>query len=306
MQPIALVPLTLVLGAAAGGATALVLRPAAARAAETPAQDAVHAAELVRAVEALSERVDALESGRGQLELARGSAAPAAGAARVPAQDLEALVARLVDERLAADGTQGADDAPAGSGDEAPFDARAALDELTAPGLSEMQRQELWQRLAQAGRLDELVALFEERAEQRPNDPDAQVDLGQAYLQKVFASGNGPMAGKWAMDADRSFDRALTLDERHWDARFAKAVSLSFWPPALGKQGEAIKHFETLVAQQEQTSQEPKHAQAYLMLGNTYQQIGDQAKALAAWQKGAALFPDDAALAQQIANAGGQ
>jgi tetratricopeptide (TPR) repeat protein len=92
---------------------------------------------------------------------------------------------------------------------------------------------------------------------------------------------------------------------RSWDARFAKAVSLSFWPPLLGKQNEAIKNFEVLVEQQAGQPQKPEYAQTYWALGNMYTQSGDKAKALATWQQGLALYPGNAQLEAQIANAQG-
>ena len=94
-------------------------------------------------------------------------------------------------------------------------------------------------------------------------------------------------------------------EARRRDARFSKAISLSFWPPVFGKQTEAINNFEILAAQQAQQPQEPKFAQTWLLLGNVYQQIGKSEQALAAWQKGLSIFPDNAQLLQQIANAQG-
>ena len=46
---------------------------------------------------------------------------------------------------------------------------------------------------------------------------------------------------------------------------------------------------------------DPKHAQTYLMLGNLYQQQGRMEEAQQAWANGAAIFPDNAELAAQVA-----
>jgi tetratricopeptide (TPR) repeat protein len=181
-------------------------------------------------------------------------------------------------------------------------DARSAMDRLLAGDVGWDEAQKLWKEVADAGKLDELVGMLEERAQARGNDPEAQTQLGLAYLQKVFRAGAGPEAGTWATKADRAFDAALAVDDQHWQARFQKAVSLSFWPPMMGKQPGAVKQFETLVAQQEASgSPQPGYAKTYLFLGNMHLQMGDKAKALAAWNKGLAQFPTDAELLKQVA-----
>ena len=82
-------------------------------------------------------------------------------------------------------------------------------------------------------------------------------------------------------------------------------MSLSFWPPVFGKQTEAIKHFEILVAQQANQPTRAGYAETHVLLGNLYQQIGDKQKAISTWKTGLGLFPDNPELAQQIANATG-
>ncbi|MCY2961714.1 MAG: tetratricopeptide repeat protein [Planctomycetota bacterium] len=182
-------------------------------------------------------------------------------------------------------------------------DAGTAMDRLLAGGLEWEEAQALWKEVAAAGKLDELVQILEQRAKARGNDPDAQTQLGLAYLQKTFRAGGGPEAGIWATKADRAFDAALAADDKHWEARFQKAVSLSFWPPMLGKQPDAVKQFETLVAQQEASGSKQKgYAATYLFLGNMHLQMGAKDKALAAWNQGLAQFPDDAELLKKIAD----
>jgi tetratricopeptide (TPR) repeat protein len=220
--------------------------------------------------------------------------------ARIPLGEIEAAVARALDARsqtaLTAASTSAAmlDAAPK------KFEPRAAFDRVS--GLDWDDAQAVWKEIADEGGLDAVLAMFEANAKADPNDPKAQVALGHAYLQKLFHAGAGPEAGVWAMKADSAFDSALKLDDRNWSARFSKAMSLSHWPPVFGKQTEAIKHFEILVAQQQGVPQQDDFADTHFLLGNMYQQMGDRDRALAAWQQGLSLFPDNAQLAQQIAN----
>lgn len=181
--------------------------------------------------------------------------------------------------------------------------AGSAIDRILAGGLDWDEAQALWKEVEAAGQIDELVTMLEDRAKARGNDPEAQTQLGLAYLQKTFRAGGGPEAGLWATKADRAFDAALAVDETHWEARFQKAVSLSFWPPMLGKQPDAVKQFEKLVAQQEASGKKSGgYAQTYLFLGNMHLQMGAKDKALAAWNQGLAQFPDNADLLKKIAD----
>jgi tetratricopeptide (TPR) repeat protein len=176
---------------------------------------------------------------------------------------------------------------------------------LQADGLDDKGWGEVWSKARAAGLSDELIALFEQRAEENPGDADAQAEVGFAYLAKIDEVTDGPAKGMWGMKADEAFDRALEINPDHWDARFTKAISLSFWPPIFGKQAEAIENFEILVERQASLPKSPDHAQTYLLLGNLYQQTGEHEKAAAMWANGAALFPDDAELAARIAQGSG-
>jgi tetratricopeptide (TPR) repeat protein len=179
---------------------------------------------------------------------------------------------------------------------------QSAIDRILAGDVEWEESQRLWKEIADAGKLDEVVQMLEERAKARGNDPDAQVESGLAYLQKVFRAGGGPEAGVWATKADKAFDAALALDDNHWMARFQKAVSLSFWPPVMGMQPDSVKHFEILVAQQENATPHEGFVHTYLMLGNLHLQMGAKDKAIATWQKGLAKFPDNEELKKKLSD----
>jgi tetratricopeptide (TPR) repeat protein len=232
--------------------------------------------------------------------------ASASGPSRVPLEDFDAAIERYLAKRANAAGDEPAQAEIHGTAASNPeLDAQRrvdqAMEQLLADDVDDGDVQTIWGEMAKAGLSDQLVAAFEARVEREPNDPDRRVELGHAYLQKIFEVGNGPLAGVWAMKADSSFDKALALDEGHWDARFSKAVSLSFWPPAMGKQNAAIEQFEVLIQNQQSQPKDSKYAQSYLFLGNMYQQTGQPEKALAMWQEGYALYPEDSGLQSQVA-----
>jgi tetratricopeptide (TPR) repeat protein len=273
-------------GAVAGGAAALFTTPAPADAAPpvaVPDDDP----EVVRRMSALEAAVDA--QGEELARLGRTFEARLEGLSRRP----------VVADAVAA--PEAAVDEPAAAAEvpEGPLDAATLFERLLAADDGEADA--LWQRARELGLTDELLALFEERAASDPNDPELQLELGVAYIEKLQEAGQSAMAGKWATMADEAFDRALELNPDHWEARMYKAVSLSFWPPIFGKQKEAVAQFELLIANQKTLPPSPEHANPYVMLGNLHWQRGDTEAALAVWQEGHGLFPDSTELADKLA-----
>jgi len=287
-----------IIGGTAGAGSSLLLSPAGTHAAPGGVEAAV-------AVDAqLEQRLGQLAHAQTQLERSLSEvrttlATLAEAAARRP---LQAGAGASGETAEAGGGPTLAALAPQASASPE-LSAEELLAQLDDPALSEMERQTLWEKARKAGVIDALVKAIEERVEREPNNPELRLDMGKAYLQKIFEVGSGPMAGVWATKADAAFNSALELDPQHWEARFQKAVSLSFWPPALGKQGQAISEFETLITQQNAGPKKQSHAQTYLFLGNMYQQSGSIEKAVEAWQKGLAMFPENEALQQQLQSA---
>jgi len=183
----------------------------------------------------------------------------------------------------------------------ADLDLDSALAKLRDPNVPDEEKQALWEKLRGSTILDGVIAGLQQDAERNPNDPEAQTQFGMACIQKVLTMDEGPAKGAWALKADRAFDRALETDPSQWSARFCKAISLSFWPPIFGKQGEAIDQFEILMKQQEsRSSHRSEESQTYLYLGNLYAQQGKIDKAREVWQRGLSLFPDDQELRSKM------
>lgn len=165
--------------------------------------------------------------------------------------------------------------------------------QLLEIGLMAGEAQEIWTRIREAGKLDEVIAAFERRARENPNSADAQAELGNALVQKLMSAKDYTEMGVLSASADRAYDEALDIDPNHWGARFSKAVSYTFWPDFMGKKAEAIEHFETLVTQQQSGATQARHVETYVILGNLYEQQGKKDKALETWRRGLAMHPDD-------------
>lgn len=290
MQPAVIVLFSALVSAGAAAGVSFALRPA-----EAPSlQPAV--AELQQSLAKLTEQQQSL-----QLRLDTLAKAPAVGSAPVDASlrsaaaPSDAQVAAAVEAYLQRRGAAaGAPDAAAGG--KAGFDLEADFAGLVGKGY--WDNTEAWKRAFAAGRMDEVIAKFEALAKAAPNDAKAQMDLANAYLAYLQMDNS-----KWSLSfkADKVFDKVLALDDKHWEARFTKALSYTFYPDLLGKKKDAITHFELLVEQQESMPVEADHAQTYIYLGNLLE-ARDPQKAKEVWQKGARRHPDNAELQKRLGN----
>ncbi len=184
------------------------------------------------------------------------------------------------------------------------LDLEDTLDLLAEREVSYSEKQKLWAAIGKAEQMDEAVAFFETRARENPDDPDAQFELGSAYVQKLLTVDDVRKL-KWAQRADGSFDAALAIDDHHWGARFSKAMSYAFTPAVLGFGPRAIEQFEILRAQQEEGAPRQNHAQTYLLLGNLYANQGKAEKAREVWVRGAEIFPEHRELGKAAQSGGG-
>ncbi len=158
----------------------------------------------------------------------------------------------------------------------------------------------LFLKAKELGVLDQALAEMEKYAAAHADDPDAQVELATAYIQKLMSVPEGMERGAWSMKSITSCEAALKLNPEHWGAQFIKGMNLSQWPAFLGKQPEAIRTFEKLIEQQERSAPDPKYAQTYFQLGTTYRAAGNLEKARSAFARGLELYPDNKQIKDQI------
>ncbi len=282
MQAPVVIVVSLMAATAAAVGTSLLLRPQASVAPSTAGLEA-QIAELQQQVASLQ---DAASTTRRAMSEAVASPASVLRA-EVP-QVSEAQIAAAVEAYMRKQ-AGAPSDAPAG------FDLDADFDKLADANYWE--NPDLWKRAFAAGRMDEVIAKYEALAKADPKSTAAQMQLAQAciaYLQM------DPSKWQLSMKADKAYDNVLDLDENHWEARFSKAVSYTFWPDFMGKKKPAIEHFEILVQQQELQPVADHQAQTYLFLGNLLEQ-SDPERAREMWQRGARRHPNDTALKEKLA-----
>jgi tetratricopeptide (TPR) repeat protein len=162
-----------------------------------------------------------------------------------------------------------------------------------------------WELARTSDMLPRLIEQMTTAVEADPDNIPARLQLAQAYIAKLYTVPNGPERGAWAMRADAEWRKVLELDDTNWEARFSIAYSLSQWPKQFNKAPEAIKEFETLVAQQETMRPEPRQAQVYLQLALMYREQGNAKKAEEILRRGLERHPDSEQLAGALAPADG-
>lgn len=154
----------------------------------------------------------------------------------------------------------------------------------------------LWRAAFAAGRMDEVIARYDALAKADPKNVQAKMDLAKAciaYLQM------DPTKWQLSSRADKAYDDVLAIDGTHWEARFSKAVSYTFWPEFLGKKKAAAEHFQILVDQQEQQPVADHQAQTYLYLGNLLE-AREPERAKEVWRRGLTRHPQNAALREKL------
>jgi tetratricopeptide (TPR) repeat protein len=178
-----------------------------------------------------------------------------------------------------------------------------AMQTILSPQATYQQKKDAWEQLKDSRKLDQAVGQLEQLVASNPQSAADIAALGQAYMKQCDEYKDIRDKAILVMKADQTFDAALNVDPSNWDARFNKAVGMSYWPPELNKTQEVFQQFQTLIQQQEAEPPQPQFALSYVWLGNQYQKAGYPDEATQTWQRGAALFPDNSQLRKKLASA---
>jgi len=165
-------------------------------------------------------------------------------------------------------------------------------------------KHEMFQQLNKE-QLQAVIADLQQRGLANPKDAEIPTTLGEAQLNLVRqlheSGGDEDQVGILAMQADQSFNAALKIDPKNWEAQFVKASTMFYWPANEARDNQAAQMLGALIDQQETMPTQPEFSMTYLALGNQYQKMGKTAEAIATWQLGAQKFPSDPQLRQKLA-----
>ena len=179
---------------------------------------------------------------------------------------------------------------------------KQAIESLLSPQLTHEQRRDILKKLNESGKLDQAISELDQRAADNPRNAEYQTMLGQAYLEKGIPLQDGSNDKViLVMQAMKSFDVALSDDPANWEARYTRTAILSHYPAEMNKGQEVIDQFTQLINQQEAQPPQAQFAKTYMLLGDQYQKLSQNDYALATWQAGAQLFPNDKTLRKRLA-----
>jgi hypothetical protein len=148
-------------------------------------------------------------------------------------------------------------------------------------------------------------AAFRAELRARPADAEPRVGLARVVSQCRIRFANFMSAGRMIGESNRLLEEALELDPRHWAARYTLALNHFHAPEFLGRTKDAIQHLELLREQQGGRNDIPQMAGTFVHLGDLYVRVGRREDARRAWEDGARLFPENAALQLRLSQAGG-
>ncbi len=151
---------------------------------------------------------------------------------------------------------------------------------------------------------DAAERLFRQRLEARPDAAEARVGLAQVISQCRIRFANVFSAGRMVSESNRLLEEALEIDPANWGAHLTLGLNHYYTPAFLGRTGESIRQFETLLELQGDRADAPHFALPYLYLGDLYERAGRKQDAAEVWRRGSALFPANADIRERLEKAG--
>ncbi len=128
------------------------------------------------------------------------------------------------------------------------------------------------------------------------NQPTATVRLARVIAECRLPIASFFSKPRLATRVESMLKGVLAKDSTDWEARYTLALLYYHAPAFVGKTADAIREFQTLLAQQAGRADFSEEAAPYAYLGDLYERVGRNADAVAVWQRGLVLFPDDSLL----------
>jgi tetratricopeptide (TPR) repeat protein len=144
-------------------------------------------------------------------------------------------------------------------------------------------------KINQVKTYDRCIAFFKQLAADHPKAPNAWMNLGYAYVDKIPVEGAITQV-LLANTALGHFSAALDLEES-WLGRYTRGNSYLYWPAIFGRTQSGIADLEKAIALSQQMEKRSYHARAYRGLGEAYWRLNDLEKARQIWREALELFP---------------
>jgi len=149
---------------------------------------------------------------------------------------------------------------------------------------------------------DRAIAFFEKLVAANPTAPNAHLNYGFAYVDKIPAAGSITQV-ILANNALGEFTRSLEL-KPSWIAYYTRGNSYLFWPRIFNRTHLGVADLEQALKMQKTGPKHFYYARVYVALGDGYWKQDNPDEAARTWRAGLAEFPDNAALKARLAAQG--
>jgi tetratricopeptide (TPR) repeat protein len=153
-------------------------------------------------------------------------------------------------------------------------------------------------KINQVKTYDRCIAFFKQLVADNPKAPNAWMNLGYAYVDKIPTEGAITQV-LLANTALGHFSAALDLEDS-WLGRYTRGNSYLYWPAIFGRTRSAIDDLEKAIALSQQMDKHSYQARAYIGLGEAYWRLNDLEKARQIWREALQLFPGNEELQELL------
>ncbi len=160
------------------------------------------------------------------------------------------------------------------------------------------------QAVVRTAQYDRALKFFEGLITRHPKAPNAHLNYGFAYVDKIPAAGAITQV-ILANNALTQFTEALNLDPS-WIGLYTRGNSYLYWPAIFNRAGLGVADLEQALKVQRGEAKQHYHVRVYTALGDGYWKVNQQEKALATWKEGQAAFPSDANLKARLSHQGAE
>jgi tetratricopeptide (TPR) repeat protein len=174
---------------------------------------------------------------------------------------------------------------------------------LTAEPNNIQYGSEYRQAVIQAKEYDRCIKFFEKLVADRADSPNAFLNYGFAYVDKIPASGTITQV-ILANTALTYFTKSLEL-KPSWIGYYTRGNSYLYWPKIFGRASLGVADLEQAMKMQKAEGKKKiYYVRAYISLGDGYWKMDQLDKAAAVWREGIGMFPDNAQLKARLSKEG--
>lgn len=155
------------------------------------------------------------------------------------------------------------------------------------------------QAVIRAEAYDRCIAFFEKLTADNPDNANAWLNYGFAYVDKIPAAGSITQV-ILANTAQGFFGRSIEA-EKTWLALYSRGNSQLFWPRVFGRAPLGVADLEQAYEMQKKAPRKlPVHVRVYIALGDGYWKTDQIDRARGIWGEGLEEFPGNELLAARL------